>query len=109
MLGALPETMMTAMASPRARPTPSTTAAAMPLRAAGTETRNQVSSFVAPRAREASSYSGGTASSAVTETLMMEGRIITASTRIPASKLAPSGRWKSFRIPGTSTIMPTRP
>ena len=38
MFGALPETIMTAIASPIARPTPSTTEAAIPLLAAGTET-----------------------------------------------------------------------
>ena len=38
-LGTLPETMMIAMASPMALPTPSTTAVAMPLLAAGTVTR----------------------------------------------------------------------
>ena len=37
-IGILPETIITAMASPMARPTPSTTAAAMPLLAAGTDT-----------------------------------------------------------------------
>ena len=71
MFGALPLTIITAIASPMARPTPSTTAAAMPLRAAGTDTRNHVSTAVAPSASDASSYSGGTASSAVTETLMI--------------------------------------
>ena len=100
---------MTAMASPMARPTPSTTEAAMPLLAAGTDTRNQVSTGVAPRAREASSYSLGTASRAVTDTLMMLGRIITASTTMAASRLAPSGIWNSLRMPGTSTSIPTRP
>ena len=39
MLGTLPDTIITAIASPMARPTPSTTAAAIPLRAAGTDTR----------------------------------------------------------------------
>ena len=91
MFGALPETIMTAMASPMARPTPSTTAAAMPLLAAGADTRNQVSTGVAPRARDASSYSFGTASSALTETLMMDGRIMMARTMMAASRLAPSG------------------
>ena len=38
-LATLPATMMMAMASPMARPTPSTTAAATPLRAAGRLTR----------------------------------------------------------------------
>ena len=45
----------------------------------------------------------------VTDILMMEGRIITASTMMAASRLAPSGTSNSFRMPGTSTIMPTRP
>ena len=39
MLGTLPETMMMAMASPMALPTPSTMAVAMPLFAAGPLTR----------------------------------------------------------------------
>lgn len=39
-----------------------------------------------PMASDASSYSRGTASSAVTDTLMMDGRIITASTIIDASQ-----------------------
>ena len=52
-----------AIVSPIALPTPSTTAAAIPLRAAGTDTLKYVSTEVAPRAIEASSYSLGTASS----------------------------------------------
>ena len=55
------------------------------LRAAGRTTRKLVSISVAPSASEASSYSCGTARSAVSDTLMMDGRIITASTRIAAS------------------------
>ena len=90
-LATLPATIITAIASPMARPTPSTTAAAMPLRAAGTDTLKKVSTGDAPRARDASSYSFGTASSAVTDTLMMLGRIIMASTMMAASRLAPSG------------------
>ena len=109
MLGALPDTIITAIASPIARPTPSTTAAAMPLFAAGTDTRKYVSVGVAPRASDASSYSLGTASSEVMETLIIDGRIIIASTIIAARRLAPSGTLKTLRMPGTSTIMPTRP
>ena len=41
--------------------------------------------------------------------LIMEGRIITARTMMAANRLEPSGMWKSFRSPGTSTIMPMRP
>ena len=109
MLGTLPDTIITAIASPMARPTPSTTAAAIPLRAAGTDTRNHVSTGVAPSASEASSYSLGTASSAVMATLMMEGRIMMANTMMAASSPEPSGMWKIFRMPGTSTSIPTRP
>ena len=32
-----------------------------------------------------------------------------ASTMIAASRLAPSGTWNTLRIPGTNTIIPTRP
>ena len=81
----------------------------MPLRAAGTDTLKYVSTSVAPRASDASSYSFGTASSAVTDTFIIEGSIIIASTIIAASRLAPSGTLNSFLIPGTSTSMPTRP
>ena len=95
MLATLPATMMTAMASPMARPMPSTIEAAMPLEAAGTLTRNTVSIWVAPRASEASSYSLGTALRAVSDTEMMEGRIMTASTRMAASRHAPEDRWKA--------------
>ena len=97
------------MASPMARPTPSTTAAAMPLLAALAETRKYVSISVAPSARLASSYSGGTARSAVSLTEMMDGNIIMASTMIAASRLSPATRPKPFLMSGTSTIMPTRP
>ena len=90
----LPATMMIAMASPMARPTPSTTAVATPLRAAGSVTRKQVSASVAPSARDASSYSCGTARSAVSDTLTMDGRIITARTRMAASRHAPELREK---------------
>ena len=88
---------------------PSTTAAAIPLFAAGTETWNHVSSAVAPRAREASSYSFGTASRAVMDTFMIEGRIIIASTIIAAKRPEPSVRLNALRMPGTSTNIPTRP
>lgn len=108
-LGTLPDTIIMAMASPMARPTPSTTAVATPERAAGREMRKMVSMWVAPRARLASSYSRGTACRAVSATLMMEGRIITARTTIAASRVAPEASWKVLWMAGTSTIMPTRP
>ena len=84
-------------------------AVAMPLRAAGTLTRNTVSIWVAPRARDASSYSQGTARSAVSDTETIDGRIITASTMIAARSVAPEGRSKATRMAGTSRIIPTRP
>ena len=85
-----------AMASPMARPTPSTTAVATPLRAACRLTRNHVSVSVAPSARLASSYSRGTARSAVSDTLMIEGRIMMASTMMAASRQAPEPRLNAF-------------
>ena len=108
-LATFPETMMIAMASPMARPTPRTMDAAIPLLAAGRETRKYVSVFVAPRARDAASYSGGPARSAVSETLMIDGRIIMASTTTAASRQAPDESPNSRWIVGTSTIIPTRP
>lgn len=92
-----------------ALPTPSTTAAAIPLFAAGTDTLKYVSVGVAPKASDASSYSLGTACKAVTDTFIIDGRIITASTIIAASRLAPSGRENIFCIAGTKTSIPTRP
>ena len=109
MLATLPATIITAMASPTARPMPSTTPAAMPLLAAGMLTLKMVSVGVAPRARLASSYSGGTARSAVSDTLMMEGRIMTESTSMAASRLVPLGRPKTLAMRGTSTDTPIRP
>ena len=40
---------------------------------------------------------------------MIDGSIITARTIIAAKRLAPSGTLNIFLMPGTSTIMPTRP
>ena len=105
----MPETIITAIASPIARPTPSTTAAAIPLFAAGTDTLKYVSIGVAPSASDASSYSGGTASSAVSETLIIDGRIIIARTIIAAKRLAPSAILNVSLTHGTSTSIPTRP
>ena len=65
---------------------------------------------MAPRARLASSYSLGTAFRAVSDTEMMEGRIITASTMMAArTGWRRRARSKVSRTAGTSTIMPTRP
>ena len=108
-LATLPATIITAIASPTARPMPSTTPAAMPLLAAGMLTLNTVSIFEAPSARLASSYSGGTASRAVSLTDMMLGSIITASTRMAARRQVPFFSRNISITAGTRTIMPTRP
>ena len=108
-MGTLPATIITAMASPMARPTPSTTPAPMPLFAAGRLTLKMVSIQVAPRARLACSYSGGTAFSAVSLTDTMPGKIMMARTSMAASRQVPLSRWNTCIISGTSTIMPTRP
>ncbi len=89
-LATLPATIMMAMASPMARPTPSTTAAAMPLLAAGTA--HPEIGLRSPW-RPVPGWPPHTPSArprrAVSATLMMEGRIMTASTRMAASRLAP--------------------
>ncbi|MEZ4717019.1 MAG: hypothetical protein R2851_13180 [Caldilineaceae bacterium] len=61
MLAALPVTIITAMVSPMARPTPSMTAVIRPGRAAGNTTRQMVCHWVAPMASAPSRYSLGTA------------------------------------------------
>ena len=100
---------MIAIASPIALPTPCTTEVITPLRAARSDTLKYVSIRVAPSASDASSYSGGTARSAVSDTLTMYGSIITASTSIAASRHAPLDSPKALWIPGTRTVIPTKP
>ena len=108
-MGLLPATIITAMASPMARPMPSTTPAAMPLLAAGMLILNHVSVSVAPSARLPCSYSGGTALSAVTDTDTMLGRIMMESTTMALSRQAPEALPKAFATAGTSTCIPKRP
>ena len=107
-LGAFPDTIMTAIASPMARPTPSTTAAVIPLFAAGTDTRKYVS-MGAPSDSDAYSYSLGTASRALRETFIMDGSTIIASTMMAARSPDPSATPKILLMAGTSTSIPTRP
>ena len=106
---ALPDTIITAIASPIALPVPRTTEANIPLFAAGTTTLKTVSAFVAPRASDHSSYSFGTARIAVSETLITDGRIIIERTIIAEKSVAPSGRLNTSRTVGTIIIIPTRP
>ena len=94
MLGVFPDTIMTAIASPIALPIPSTTEVKIPLFEAGTMILKTVSVLVAPSASEPSSYSFGTAFIAVSETLIIDGSIITESTIMAENKFAPSGRPK---------------
>ena len=56
---------------------------------------------MAPRARDASSYSLGTALRAVSDTEMMEGRIITASTMMAASR-STAGRTTAATLGGAT-------
>ena len=68
-----------------------------------------VSVLVAPSAKEASSYSLGTARIAVSDTEMTDGNIMTARTKIAENRFAPSGNPKNSRTVGTMMIIPTRP
>lgn len=105
----LPDTIITAIASPMLLPIPITTEASIPLFAAGIVILNMVSVLVAPKANEASSYSWGTARRAVSDTEIMEGSIIIAKTIIAEKRLAPSGRLKPFLTAGTRRIIPIKP
>ena len=69
---------------------------AVELLAAGRLTRKNVSISVAPNAIEASSYSLGPARSAVSDTLMMDGKIIMVSTIMAANNVAPEGKSKAL-------------
>ena len=122
---ALPITWVTAIASPSARPRPSTTAAVIPLRVYGMTTPRTISQRVVPRASAPSSSSRGTARNSSRQMLEMIGttmivRINPAVKRpVPACDGAPnSGMNPRLRcsqgstcIPrnGPSTKMPQRP
>ena len=85
--GILPQTMITAIVSPTARPIPSTTEAAIPGFAAGTTTLKMVSILEAPRASAPSLYSLGTARRDVSEMLAMVGRTMADNMAIMARRL----------------------
>ena len=84
-----PDTRLIAMASPMARPVPSTTAVIIPGFAAGRITVKTVCIRDAPRAREESLSCCGTASMAASLILITVGRIMTASTKTADSRFAP--------------------
>ena len=84
-----PATMLIAIASPSARPIPSTIPVMIPDFAAGTVTLNIVCIFVAPRARDAALICCGTACIDDTLMLITVGRIMIASTMIAASRFDP--------------------
>ena len=81
--GRLPITIVTAIVSPSARPSPSTHAPKMPTRAAGSTTRVAVSHFVAPSAIDASRRSRGIAAITSREIAVTVGTIMSAR-MIPA-------------------------
>ena len=81
--------MLMAMASPRARPMPSTAPVRIPDLAAGMVTRNTVCILLAPRAREAARIESGTARIEEALTEITVGRIMIARTMTALSTLAP--------------------
>ena len=104
----LPATISMAMASPMARQRqarPQRRCRSLP---PGAETRNRVR---APSRRGPGrrSHIRGTAFSAVSETEMMEGRIMMAQDYYGGQQAVAAGRPKNSRMAGSSTIMPTRP
>ena len=75
---AWPVAISTAIVSPIARPTPSSTAASSPFLAAGNNTRYTISQRLAPSASAASRYESGTALSASSPTDTITGTLISA-------------------------------
>ncbi len=104
-------TMIIAIVSPRARPTPRMMAATMPDRAAGTVTPTIVCHRVAPSASDPSRYSLGTARMASSAMFVMVGSTITARTTDAEASPKPvlPGMEKRLRVRGTNTTMPNRP
>ena len=85
----LPETRVIAMASPIARPTPSTIAEIMPDLAAGIITLKIVCIWEAPKARDEDFNCAGTAFRDDSLILMTVGRIMTANTKTAEIRFAP--------------------
>ena len=107
-LATLPDTIITAMASPMARPTPSTTAAAMPLFAAGTDTLKPRLHRAWPRGPATRPHTPRGTASERRDRHLDDGR---AGSSPPAPRSPPAGlrrpaRGTALRIPGTSTSMP---
>ncbi|HEV2736391.1 MAG TPA: hypothetical protein VGV85_16215 [Longimicrobiaceae bacterium] len=123
--GRLPITMVTAMVSPSARPSPRMVAPMIPGVAYGSTTCQVISQRVAPSASAPSRCTRGTAASTSRDTAEMKG--ITMIARItPADRmLTPyagprksgtvsprvlaSGSWMAERSQGTSTKIPHSP
>ncbi|MNW62287.1 hypothetical protein D3C74_404070 [compost metagenome] len=80
------------MVSPSARPRPSIEALITPERPNGRTAMRTISQRVAPRAREASSWSTGVWRNTSRETAVMIGRIMTART-IEADMMFLAGAW----------------
>ena len=89
----LPDTRLMAIASPMARPVPSTIAVIIPALAAGSTTWKIVWILVAPIAREALLKCRGTALRADSLMLITEGRIIRASTSTTAIRYTHPVNW----------------
>lgn len=103
-----PATIITANVSPIALPIPNIMPVSIPGNAAGTIIFLIVCHLVAPSPNDASLYSLGTAFSASCDTLMMVGRIITASIIAAVNMLNPVPP-KFSLTSGTKTVSPKNP
>src|SRR5665647_259891 len=88
-MGKLPQTINTAMVSPKARDTARITAAKIPGKVLRRITNLLVCHLVAPNERAASLNSRGTAEKISTNKLMSNGKIITPNTIPPANTVYP--------------------
>src|SRR5580658_10617149 len=99
--------MSTAMVSPSARPSASTTPVAIPLRAAGKAILVAIDHAERPSALPPIRSDAGTLLRLLVATSVTVGRIIRVRTSVAASKLGPGGA--SAATAGTKTVMPQRP
>jgi hypothetical protein len=108
-IAAPPASIRVTIVSPMALDIPKITAVQIPDKAPGIDTYIMVSQEVAPKAREASFKSRGTAYRASSAILQMVGRLINASTTDAVNKLIPTAMSKVSCNQGAITIKPKKP
>ena len=108
-MAAPPATIKTTMVSPMALDIPRITAVEIPEMDAGTVTRQIVSQWVAPKAKEASLSSFGTLNMASSEMLQIVGMDMNASITEALKRFRPVATLKASWRNGATTTIPKKP